>query len=276
MDELEVFTRDRVGYLRLNRPDKLNAMNPDMLDALIDGLTAFEAHPRVRVAVVCGAGRAFSSGGDMSGPSRASRSTAQRSAYRDWERSRHNMQRWLRIWDSPLPVIAAVHGYCLGTATLLAGFCDLTVVAEDAVIGWPQLPVGGGLLSPVAVWFVGPKKARELSYLAGSRFSGTEAVALGWANMAVPAGELDARVHDLAMRIARTPADVLAVKKRALNRMLDIQGFRAAVQATAEFSAISHQAPGAEHISAVRGELGMKETIAAFQRGEIDVDRVGE
>ncbi|GAA1501870.1 enoyl-CoA hydratase-related protein [Dactylosporangium maewongense] len=263
---LEVFTKDRVGYLRFNRPDKLNALAPEMLEGFTAGLTAHEADPDVRVVVVCSTGRAFSTGGDMSGPGRAA-SAGHRSSYTDWQRQRASLERWLRIWDSPKPVVAAVQGYCLGTATVMAVMCDLTVVADDAVIGWPQLPVGGGLLSPVASWFVGPKKARELAYIAGSRFSAQEAVELGWANHVYPAGELHERAHELATRIANTPSDVLAVKKYALNRTMNLQGFRDAVLSGAEFSAVSHQAPGAEFIAARRAELGMKETIAAVQQG---------
>lgn len=271
VENLDVFTKDRVGYVRFDRQEVLNALSPAMLEGMIAALGEFESDPDVRVVVICSAGRAFSTGGDLSGPGRAATAPVDRSAYTDWQRSRASMDRWLRIWDSPMPVIAAVQGYCMGTATLLAEFCDITVVAEDAVIGWPQLPVGGGLLAPVASWFIGSKKAREMSYLAGSRFSGTEAVMLGWANMAVPADELMDRAHDLAARIARTPADVLAVKKQALNRTMELRGFRTAVQFGAEFGVISHQAPGAEALSRIRVERGVKDTIAAFRAGEIDI-----
>jgi enoyl-CoA hydratase len=267
---IEVFTKDYVGYLRLNRPDKLNALNQEMQDGLMAGLTAHENDPTVRVVVICANGRAFSTGGDLSGPGRAA--TDHRSAYQDWQRQRASLARWLRIFDSPKPVISAVQGYCLGTATVMAVLCDLTVVADDAVIGWPQLPVGGGLLSPVASWFVGPKKARELSYTAGSRFTAAEAVDLGWANAVVPAAELGDHVHELASRIARTPSDVLTVKKYALNRTMNLQGFREAVLSGAEFSAVSHQAPGAEYIAARRVELGVKDTIAALQEGRFTAD----
>lgn len=272
VENLNVFTKDRVGYVQFDRPEVLNALAPAMLDGLITALTEFEDDPNIRVMVVCGTERAFSTGGDLSGPGRQEKPAVEKSAYLDWRRSRSSMARWLRIWDSPMPVIAAVQGYCIGTATMLAEFCDLTVVAEDAVIGWPQLPVGGGMLAPVASWFIGSKKARELSYTAGSRFTGTEAVALGWANLAVPADDLMERTHAYASSIARTPSDVLALKKFAINRTLEAQGFRTAVQAGAEFGTISHSAPGAEALGRIRVERGVKETIAAFRAGEIDLE----
>jgi enoyl-CoA hydratase len=160
----------------------------------------------------------------------------------------------------------------MGIATILAVMCDLTIVADDAKIGWPQLPVGGGQLAPIASWWIGPKKARELSYIAGSRFTGEQAVELGWANSVVPAEELLERAHEMALRIAKTPSDVLALKKYALNRTMNLQGFREAVLGAAEFSAISHQAPGADYIAARRVELGVKDTIKALQDGDFVAD----
>jgi enoyl-CoA hydratase len=264
---LEVFVKDRVGYLRFNRPDKLNAMNAEMQDGFVAGMHQHEADPDVRVVVVCSAGRAFSTGGDLGGPGRAA-AAGQRSAYLDWQRQRGSINRWLTVWDSPKPVIAAVQGHCMGIATILAVLCDITILADDAKIGWPQLPVGGGQLAPIASWFLGPKKARELSFIAGSRIGAAEAVQLGWANSVVPAAELEQAAHDTARRIANTPSDVLALKKYSLNRTMNLQGFREAVLGTAEFSALSHQAPGADYIAARRVELGVKDTITAVQSGE--------
>jgi enoyl-CoA hydratase len=272
VENLNVFTKDRVGYVQFDRPETLNALSPTMLDGLMTALEEFENDPQIRVLVICAAGRAFSTGGDLSGPGRQAKPANEKSAFTDWQRTRDSLARWLRIWESPMPVVAAVQGYCMGIATMLAEFCDLTVVAEDAIIGWPQLPVGGGQLAPVASWFIGAKKARELSYTAGSRFSGTDAVALGWANLAVPADELMERTHAFASSIARTPSDVLALKKFAINRTLEVQGFRTAVQAGAEFGAISHFAPGAEALGRIRVDQGLKETIAAFRNGEIDLE----
>jgi enoyl-CoA hydratase len=267
---LEVFVKEHVGYLRFNRPDKLNAMNAEMQDSFVAGLHQHEEDPDVRVVVVCSVGRAFSTGGDLSGPGRAA--GTDRSSYTDWQRQRVSLNRWLTVWDSPMPVVAAVQGHCMGIATILAVLCDVTIVAEDAKIGWPQLPVGGGQLAPIASWFIGPKKARELSYIAGSGFTGAEAVELGWANAVVPTEELLDRAHQMALRIANTPSDVLALKKYALNRTMNLQGFREAVLGAAEFSAISHQAPGADYIAARRVELGVKGTIAAMQAGSFAAD----
>lgn len=269
MAVIEASVQERIGFLKLNRPEKLNAFNAEMHEGLIEGIRAHEADRGVHCIVIFGEGRAFSSGGDMSGPGRAAVPDAHRYAYDDWQNTRASLLRWLIVWDCPKPIVAAVHGYCFGTSTLLAAMSDITVVAEDAKIAWPQLPVGGGMLAPVSQWLIGTKKARELSYMAGSSFSGIEAVALGWANVAVPEAEVLAKATEMARAIARTPSDVLAVKKRALNRAMDIQGFREAVQFGAEFEAVAHHTRGADFLATKRTELGLKETLAAFARGEL-------
>ena len=274
MAVIETNVSGRVGFITLNRPEKLNAFNAEMHDGLAAALNRHTADPAVHCIVVHGRGRAFSAGGDMSGGGRAADPDGHRYAYDDWQGLRASLARWLAVWDCPKPVIAAVHGYCFGTATLLAAMSDITVVADDAQIAWPQLPVGGGMLAPVSQWLIGTKKAREMSYISGSSFSGVEAVALGWANLAVPAEEVLERAEAMALAVARTPSDVLMVKKRALNRALDIQGFREAVQFGAEFDAIAHHTRGADFLAHKRTELGLEETISAFREGRF-IDECG-
>ncbi|WP_425569133.1 enoyl-CoA hydratase/isomerase family protein [Pseudonocardia xishanensis] len=99
---------------------------------------------------------------------------------------RANVNRYLAIWDHPKPVIAAVHGYCIAGATQMCVFADLTIVAEDARIGEPALPLGGGYIAPLWAPLVGPKRAKELAFLPGNAIDGRTAVEWGWANHAVP------------------------------------------------------------------------------------------
>ena len=262
---VETSVDGRLGWIVLNRPEKLNALNPELFDAFTAALRELAADDRVRCILIRGEGRAFSVGFDVDRGKQETRGERV-NAYDDWVGLRGIVDRWLEVWRCPKPVIAAVHGYCMGLATQLAVCCDLTVVADDAVIGWPSLPLGGGLLAPVSLWLIGPKKAKELSYIAGSRMLGSEAAALGWANYAVPADEVVARATELAERIAKTPPDQLRLKKYALNRIMDIQGFSEAVTFGAEWDAIAHDGPGLVEIGAKVEELGVKEAIAWFER----------
>src|SRR4029078_9080105 len=132
----------------------------------------------VHVAVVRGAGRAFSAGYDVT-PSGGLAATGARGARLQLERI---VRGWLAIWDLPLPVIAEVHGFCLAGGTQLASICDVTCVADDARIGTPQLPLGAGYVASFWAWFVGPKKAKEVFFETGAHLSADEAVADGLFN----------------------------------------------------------------------------------------------
>jgi enoyl-CoA hydratase len=251
----------KVAWLILDRPDKLNAFNPALLSEFETALDTLVNDVRVGVIILRGEGRAFSVGYDVAGDGTDSGRVR---ALDDWLNLRSKIDTWLKVWRCPKPVIAAVHGYCMGGATMLSVCCDLTVVAEDTVIGWPSVPLGAGLLSPVSAWLIGPKKAKELSYIVGSRMSGREAADWGWANYAVPAGEVGERALVLARRIAKTPGELLQVKKRALNRVMDLQGFSEAVMFGAEFDAIAHDSVSVEEITAEIAERGLKPTIEHF------------
>ena len=176
----------RVATLTIDRQDRLNAISPALDDELLALLDRAAADEGVHAAVIAGAGRAFSTGADTK-RDEASGHPVPTSTIEDRAARELNLQRYFRIWDSPLPVIAKVHGYCLGRAVQLAVVCDITIVAEDAKVGAPQLPLGAGFNSVYWAWLIGPKKAKELFFNTGSIISGTEAVRIGLFNRAVPA-----------------------------------------------------------------------------------------
>jgi enoyl-CoA hydratase len=250
-----------VRALVLNRPERRNALNDELIEALVAAVGEAVGDAGVRVVVLRGAGPSFSSGGDLSGAGSAPASAADDSAAL-WER---RYSRFLALWDAPKPIVAQVHGHCLGTALALCSCVDLVVVSTDAVIGWP-LPLGGGLIGPSWAFHVGARKAKELSFQPSSTITGAEAAELGWANDAVPAGELAARVEGLAARIARTPSGVLRVKKAAINAVSERMGFREALRAASTFNALAHSDPEVEEVRALVRELGAKEAAARLRR----------
>jgi enoyl-CoA hydratase len=185
----------------------------------------------------------------------------------DYSRLHGQIARFLTIWDHPKPVIASVHGYCLAGATQLCVACDITVVADDAVIGLPEIPMGGGYITPMWVPLVGVKRAKQMSFVAGSRISGETASAWGWANFSVPADELEARVRELAHAIARTPSPILRMKKVSLNRVADVMGFRVTALMGAETDALLHASAPVEELRAAIRAGGLKQAIADFRSG---------
>jgi enoyl-CoA hydratase len=255
-------SRDRrIAEVVLDRPDKLNALSGAMLDELSAALLALGRDDSVSCILLRGEGRSFSVGHDVGDE------TAHETAYDDWDSLNEKLDHWLRVWECPKPTVAAIHGHCMGGATMLAVCTDITVVAKDAVIGWPTIPLGGGLLSPVSMWLIGPKRAKELSYTAGSSLTGAEAAALGWANRAVDAEEVLPAARAIAAEIAKMPLQLLRLKKRALNRVMDLQGFREMLRMGAEWDAIAHTSAELLPIAGKIEEVGLKEAVSWFRAG---------
>jgi enoyl-CoA hydratase len=252
-----------VGTITLNRPDKLNALNRAMSAEVGRALDEMALDERVRVIVLRGNGRAFCAGADLS-PSGAT-VTGPESVPQDAFSIAGGVESWLKVWHHPKPVIAQVHGFCIGGGAHIASFCDLVLIADETVVGWPKLPVGGGFISPVWSWFVGPRRAKQLSFLVGDTFSGTAAAAMGWANMSVPKAELDATVLEVARKIARVPSDILRIKKQAINTTADMQGFSTAIRMTGAWDAIAHASPSVEIIREKIREVGLRGAISWFE-----------
>ena len=250
----------RIATVTLNRPERLNAISPQMIHELIEALEEAERDERVHVAVVQGAGRAFSVGYDIATGGESDRMT---SVAQDRDRLEDIVRHWLRITELRLPVIAKVHGYCIAGASQLASICDVTIAAEDTKVGWgAQLPLGAGYITTFWSWFVGPKKAKELAFTVGELITGREAAELGLFNRAVPAAQLDDAVRDYARKAAKTPKDVLALQKVAVTRSQEMQGFRQALMFGAEINAIGHDAPS---VVAMRGRIKSQGLRAAIE-----------
>ena len=255
---------ERVATVVLNRPEKLNAITPQLQEDLLAALNQAADDPGVHVVVVRGAGRAFCAGYDVTvGGATAPGVPADRAYLERMTRG------WLQIWDLPLPVIAQVHGVCLAGGTQLAAICDVTFVADDARVGTPQLPLGAGYVASFWAWFVGPKKAKEVFFPTGAVLSASEVVAMGLFNRAVPAAALDDEVAAYAATVARTPKDLLGLQKLAINRTQEAQGFRQALLQGAEIDAIAHVSPAVRAVNRYIAEHGLREALDAFQRGEL-------
>lgn len=222
--------RGAVALLTLNRPDKLNAINVPVIEALDAALDAAEAEEAVRVIVIAGAGRAFSAGFDLDiglGEGRPDPADVRRALENDFRVI-------MRFWDSPKPTIAAVHGYCLGSAMELALACDLTIAAEDCRFGEPEVKFGSGIVALLLPWLTGPKAAKYLLLTGEDRVSAAEAQAMGLVNRVVPAADLLEEALALAGRIAANDRQAVRMTKRAINRSLDIGGMRQALLAALE------------------------------------------
>lgn len=232
MDPAELVSYERrgpVALLSLNRPDKLNAIDGAVIDGVHAAMDRAEADPQVRAIVIRGQGRAFSAGFDL------------KEAYRpegEAEPVRAECERdfrmIMRFWDSPLPTIAAVHGYCLGGAFEMTLACDLVVAAEDSLLGPPEARIGSGIVALLLPWVCGPRRASEILLAARDRMSAHEAEQYGLVNRVVPAAELETAAMELASEIATNDATSVRLTKQAMHAGYDKSGLREALAAGLE------------------------------------------
>lgn len=218
---------DGVATLTLNRPERLNAMNRVMLEEIQSVLDEVDRNEAIRVLVVTGAGSAFSSGFDLKEQmEKRPEGTATWRAVlkRDFDAT-------VRFWNMPKPSIAAVHGHCLAGACELALCCDITICAEDAVFGEPELKFGAGIVTMILPWIAGPKQAKEIIFMGRDGIRADEALRLGLVNRVVPRGEDLNTALTMARHIAAVDPELMRQTKLAINRGCEIMGMREALQA---------------------------------------------
>jgi len=238
-DVLKVYVDDGIATLELHRPEKRNALNGELIDALQDALAEVAIDPDVRVIVLRGAGKDFCSGADLA--------EIMEIAAEGIEASLDDAQRMgdlfvaMRTVDKP--VVAAVHGRALAGGAGLATACDLILAHEDAQFGYPEVHLG---LVPAMVMAIlrrklGEGRAFELVTL-GERIDAHQAEDIGLVNRVIPGeladGDFDAGVADFVNRLAEKPASALALTKRLLYG-LDNTDFAEGIARGAEINAIA-------------------------------------
>jgi enoyl-CoA hydratase len=222
-----LYERDgAVATLTLSRPERLNAIVPELIDDLETALDRAEADDEIRVVRLRGAGRAFCAGYDI-GWGAESMQEAEAGAPWDPIADQRMMSRYvrayMRLWRSPRPVIAQVHGFCVGGGTDLALCSDLIVCAEDCRMGYPPARVWGSPTTAMWIYRLGAERAKRL-LLTGDALDGRRAVEWGLASECAPEAELDAAAAALAARVARLPANQAQMMKLLVNQAYDQMG----------------------------------------------------
>ena len=222
---------DRVATITLNRPERLNTIVPPMPDEFEAAITAAVRDDEVKVIVLRGAGRAFCAGYDFGG------------GFHHWDDEIATDGRWdpgkdfvfatapaisptqkfMSMWRAPKPVIAQVHGWCLGGGSETALCADIVIASEDARIGTPYARLWGCHLSGMWIYRLGLTRAKEYA-LTGKPLSGVEAERIGLINRAVPFDGLEAEVARTARQLAGIPASQLAAMKLVVNQAYDNMG----------------------------------------------------
>lgn len=203
--------RDGVAWVTLNRPDRLNAYNVAMRDALFAALSAVHHDSEVRAMVLAGAGAAFSTGGDVQEFGQAPSPTAAR-----WIRFRRDV--WGRMRGLPIPTVAAVHGFTVGGGLEMALLCDIAIAADDARFCLPETSLG--MIPGVAGTQTAPRRlglgwALDLN-ITGRWIDAQQALFIGLVAEVVPLKALDRVAHARAAELGRLPREHAALAKIAV------------------------------------------------------------
>ena len=220
-----------VATITLNRPEVANAQDTQLIDEVDEAFDLADADENVRVVVLAGNGRHFSSGHDLKALVGDTEPDKWRLMRETPEGKYHHekimyFDRCLRIRDFRKPTIAVVHGKCIAAGVMLACMCDLIVASDDASFQNPVLRMTGAAVEIlVEPWEMPARKAKEF-LLTASVLTAVEAERLGMVNRVVPRDELADTVRDIAEAIARVPPATAQVVKRSINKTLDLQGQR--------------------------------------------------
>ncbi len=245
-----------VRRLTLNRPDKHNALDVELVEALSVALAAAAVDPDVRVLIIAGAGRSFCAGYDLTEESPSEGSAVLGTL-------RQSLDRLLEVFDHPKPIIAQVHGHCLAGGCDLMMMCDLAVASEDAVFGQPEIRFGSTVVAHVMPWLIGARRAKELLLTGDDRVGAAEAERIGLVNRVVPRDGLDQATMRLARELAVVDPVAMSLTKKAINRSWEIAGFREALLAGIEIGAVieSARVPEREEFERIAAEQGLKEAL---------------
>lgn len=216
---------DGVARITMNRPQVLNALNRELLESLTDAFAEVEHDRDVRAVVLAGAGRAFSAGFDLK--EEASEDAQPAEVWVD--RFIDDWQRFLAIWRSKKPYVAAVQGYNLGGALELSLLCDVTIAGAGAKFGAPEIRHASGPGAAMLPWLVG-MKAAKWALLTGAMIDADRALAMGMVTEVVPDDELEARAVAVAAELALIPRDAMRLNKLAINRTYERLGLLTTVE----------------------------------------------
>ncbi|ADB51125.1 crotonase/enoyl-CoA hydratase family protein [Conexibacter woesei] len=220
---------DEVATITLDRPDRLNTIVPPMPEEFQAAIDAAAVDAEVKVIVVRGAGRAFCAGYDFGG------------GFHHWDELMTTDGRWdpgkdfltasaygptyrfMSMWRVPKPVVAQVHGWCVGGGSDMALCADIVIASDDAQIGTPYSRMWGCYLSGMWIHRLGLAKAKEHA-LTGKPLSGAEAADVGLINAAVPFERLEAEVATMVAQLKSVPASQLAAMKLIVNQAYESRG----------------------------------------------------
>ena len=250
-----------ISYLTLNRPEKLNALNDELMTEFREVMAVVEADPEVRALIITGAGRAFSSGFDIQ---KSNHSIDPASGTPDAWRTRLQglVETFMTVWNCSKPVIAAVNGYALGGACELVQVCDIKIASDRAILGEPEIRAGFGPPLLITPYSVNLAHAKEL-LLTGDTVDAHEAARIGLVNRVVPHDNLMSECERVAKKICLLPQLGVKLTKESINRAMEEMGYLNAVRHNLELMTLfdTSTSPEQEEFNAISEEKGLRAAL---------------
>jgi enoyl-CoA hydratase len=219
-----------VARLTLNRPDRGNGINRELVTELVQCVERADLDPDVHVLLLSGRGKGFCGGYDLveygEGEIPNHDPAQPWDPMLDFSMMSRNVRAFMSLFHCSKPVVCKVHGFCVAGGTDMALCSDLLVIADDAKIGYPPARVWGSPTTSMWAYRLGSQRAKRLLFT-GDSLSGAQALEWGLAIEAPTAGELDARTEELVGRIAQLPVNQLQMMKLLVNQSLYAQGLHA-------------------------------------------------
>tara|TARA_Y100000994_G_C15642151_1_gene421766 strand:+ start:373 stop:1209 length:837 start_codon:yes stop_codon:yes gene_type:complete len=266
--------KGRVAYIILNRPDRLNAINDEMPPEIERAVQRADSDPNVHVMIVEGAGKAFCSGYDLSeyGEQNSTSSVIQDMPWdpiQDYQFMWRNTQHFMALWRAMKPVICKVHGFAVAGGSDIALCADMTIMAEDAEIGYMPTRVWGTPTTAMWVQRLGPEKAKRMLFT-GDKINGLEAENMGLILKSVPKAKLNEEVELLAQRMATVPINQLAMQKMLVNQAMETSGLMQTQKMATLFDGISRHSPEGIAFKQRVEKVGWKQAVEERDTGSFD------
>jgi enoyl-CoA hydratase len=263
--------RDSIAILTIDRPEKLNTLTEAVVQGIADGIDRATASRPVRAIVLRGEGRVFTAGYDLvagedggwgnryDAPSVKPRPGAW-DPVRDLGFMGHNVDRFMKIWHCPKPVIGQIHGFAVGGATDLVLCCDQLFMADDAFIGYAPSRIYGTPTTMLWIYRLGLEHAKQF-LLTGEAIDAETALRIGLVSRVYPAAELGERVEEFAMKFQNIPANQLALNKLLINQAFENMGLRTTQLLGTLFDGITRHTEEAYRWAESFQEKGFREVI---------------
>jgi enoyl-CoA hydratase len=266
--------RGRIAHIILNRPDRLNAINDDMPPEIERAVQRADGNPNVHVMILEGAGKAFCAGYDLSeyGEKNSTSKVVQDMPWdpiQDYQFMWRNTQHFMALWRAMKPVICKVHGFAVAGGSDIALCADMTIMAEDAEIGYMPTRVWGTPTTAMWVQRLGPERAKRMLFT-GDKISGIEAESMGLILKSVPKDKLTEEVELLAQRMASVPINQLAMQKMLVNQAMETSGLMQTQKMATLFDGISRHSPEGIAFKQRVEMVGWKQAVEERDNGSFD------